>query len=294
MAFETIISAQTLVNYLDHPDWVIIDCRFDLDNPETCRLGYNERHLPNAQYAHLLEDLCAKPIDGVTSRHPFPTIEAFSARLSAWGINEKVQVVVYDDQDGGFAVRLWRMLGWLGHRAVALLDGGLNKWIELGYPIQTGSVSIPGRVFVPQVRPELIVDSQTAVRLHNQPEFIFLDTRSSRSYTGAKDPTSPACGHIPRAKHLYYTENLGKDGLLLPIDELLSRYHQILSDRPAERVIAYCTSGVTASLNILVMQHLGLGEGRLYAGSWDEWVSDPARPVEKSLPSTLVIGRQSS
>ncbi len=287
MAFETLISANTLVNFIDHPDWVILDCGFDQDKPENGITGYQSGHIPNAQYAHLLDDLCSKPIYGRTSRHPFPSVDALSARLSTWGIDETVQVVVYDDQDGGFAVRLWRMLGWLGHRSVALLDGGLNKWIELGYPLQTGSVSLPGRIFVPHIRPELIVDSQTALRLHNQPEYIFLDTRSSRSYTGAKDPLSPTCGHIPGAQHMQYTENLGKDGLLLPTTELLSHYQAILNGRPAEKVVAYCTSGVTASLNILVMQHLGLGEARLYAGSWDEWITDPDRPVEKSLPPTV-------
>ena len=284
MAFETLISTTELAPHVQNPDWAILDCRFSLEEPDLGLQTYVASHIPGALYVHLEHDLCGPIHPGQGSRHPFPPVEAFAERLSAWGIDTSVQVVVYDDFQGGIAVRLWRMLGWLGHRSVALLDGGWPRWVEEGRPVRTGPEMRPARTFVPSPRPELLVSTDEVLQLLASPSHLVLDTRSDRSYTGQRNPSSPTSGHIPGARNMHFADNVAPDGLMRDMAELSSIYRSILGGRPAGQVIAYCTSGVTASLNILVMQHLGLGEARLYAGSWDEWTTHPNRPVEKLTP----------
>jgi len=282
MAFETLLPTAELAAHLDDPDWAIMDCRFYLDEPDRGLQAYLASHVPGAIYVHLERDLCGPIARGKGSRHSFPSVESFAVQVAKWGIDESVQVVVYDDFQGGIAVRLWRMLGWVGHKAVALLDGGWPHWVREGPPVQAGPVTRPPRAFVARHRPELLISSEEALRLLASPSHLFLDTRSERSYTGQKDPDSPTSGHMPGAHHMHFTENVDQDGLMLHADELRAKYERLLGSRSADSVIAYCTSGVTAALNILALQHIGLGEVRLYAGSWDEWITDPSRPVEKS------------
>lgn len=281
MPFETLVSCEDLLPHLDKSNWAIVDCRFSMQDAEQGARDYATAHIPGAVYAHLERDLCGKSISGMTSRHAFPDPQEFAARLSAWGIDNEVQVVVYDDYFGGFAVRLWRMLGWMGHKGVALLDGGWPRWRQLGLPVREGEEKRPNRDFLPRLRPELLVDAKTVQEGLGADALALIDTRSERSFTGTRTPESPNNGHIPGAKHFYFPDNLDEEGLLLSPQELLPRYESILQGRPAEEAIVYCTSGVTASLNILAMQHLGLGEARLFPGSWDEWRADTKRPVEK-------------
>ena len=284
MPFETLIRCKEFLPHLDKPSWAVVDCRFSMQDAEQGYRDYLKAHIPGAVYAHLERDLCGQPVSTKSSRHPFPDPEALASKLSDWGIDEDAQVLVYDDYFGGFAVRLWRMLGWLGHKNVALLDGGWPRWRQLGLPIRSGEERRPRREFVARLRLELLVDANAVEEELASGNAPVIDTRSERSYTGAKAPQSPASGHIPGAQHFFFPENLDADGLLLDSQELRARYEAILQGRPAEQAIVYCTSGVTASLNILAMQHLGLGEARLYPGSWDEWSADPKRPVEKGTP----------
>ena len=279
MTYETIISVQDLIPNLFHPDWCVIDCRTVLEEPGLGFEFYCQSHIPGALYADLERDLCGQPNPGKTSRHPFPDPDIFAQKLSAWGVDKNVQVVVYDDADGGYAVRLWRMLGWMGHRAVALLDGGLNIWEKQGLALETGENKRPKRNFIADLNPHLLISSPEVSQIMDDPAFLLLDARSSQSYSGEKDPNSPTCGHIPGAIHFQYTQNLDREGLLLPIPTLIQRYKDLLNGKQA---VVYCTSGVTASLNVLAIQHAGLGRARLFAGSWDEWISDSTRPVEKS------------
>jgi thiosulfate/3-mercaptopyruvate sulfurtransferase len=277
--YTTLISAPELNQYLYHPEWVVIDCRFALANTEKGRRDYQQGHIAGAVYAHLDEDLASPVIPGQTGRHPLPAVEKLAETFSRWGIDESVQVVVYDDAGGAMAARLWWMLRWLGHDAAAVLDGGWQQWQSTGYAVRSGMESRAGRVFTPQPRPHLLADITEVLTIRHDPAYRLLDARSADRYRGENETIDPVAGHIPGAVSAPYVENLGVDGRFRPVEELRARYQNLLGDTPSEQTIVYCGSGVTAAHNLLALTHAGLGEGHLYVGSWSEWIIDPERPI---------------
>ncbi len=280
MTFQTLISAGELAHHLKDPDWAVFDCRFSLAEPQRGHRDYLQGHVPGAVYAHLNDDLSAPVVPGVTSRHPLPGIEQTAATFSAWGIDSGVQVVAYDDVGGALAaVRLWWMLRWLGHNAAAVLDGGWQAWQKAGYEVQAGAVERPARKFVPRPRPELLATTTDVDRMRQNPSYKVFDCRTADRYRGESETIDPVAGHIPGALSAPYPENLKPDLSFQSKESLLARYKDLLGDIPADRTAFYCGSGVTSILDILAIQAVGLGEARLYAGSWSEWITDPSRPV---------------
>lgn len=279
MPYTTLISATELTRRLDDPDWVVIDCRFSLADTERGRRDYLAAHIPGALYAHLDEDLSGPVVAGQTGRHPLPDSEAFARKLGGWGIGDGVQVVAYDDSTGGIAARLWWMLRWLGHDAVAVLDGGWAHWSKAGFPVRAGQESKPARLFEARPRPELLVNTATVEAMSQDSRPGLFDSRTADRYRGQNETIDPVAGHIPGAICAPYPENIGPDGLFLPRAELRVRFEALLGDTPAERAVFYCGSGVTAAQNLLAIAHAGLGQARLYAGSWSQWIAEPARPV---------------
>jgi len=279
--FQTLISTGELALHLADPDWAIVDCRFTLDNVERGRRDYLQSHVPGAVYAHLNEDLAGQVNPGVTGRHPLPPLDVFISKLTSWGIGAGVQVVAYDDRGGAYAARLWWMLRWLGHDAVALLDGGWTKWEQEERPLKSGTDPRPPRSFVPHVRPELFVSQAEVDAMRLDSDFLVMDARDSERFRGATEPIDPVAGHIPGAKSAPFTENLAPDGTFLPQEKLRERYKKMLGDIPAQRVVSYCGSGVTAAHNLVAMAHTGLGDGRLYVGSWSDWITNSELPIEK-------------
>jgi len=279
MPYTTLIPATELAKYLDDPAWVIVDCRFSLADMERGRRDYQEAHIPGAVYAHLDEDLSGPVIAGQTGRHPLPDIETFAQTLSGWGINSSIQVVVYDDSTGGIAARLWWMLRWLGHDDVAVIDGGWAQWSRAGLPVERVTESKPARVFAARPRPDWVVSTAVVEAMsQDQPAALF-DSRTADRYRGKNETIDPVAGHIPGAVCAPYPDNVGSDGLFLPKEALRARFESLLGGIPAEQAVFYCGSGVTAAHNLLAMAYAGLGDARLYAGSWSEWIVDPARPV---------------
>ena len=279
MTFSTLINAEELTQHLDDPDWVIVDCRFYLDDTELGRRTYQHTHIPGAIYAHLDQHLSGPIIPGQTSRHPFPAVEPLTQTLSGFGIDARAQVIVYDDRGGGIAGRLWSMLRWLGHENVALLNGGIPHWQQLGYPTSSGTETRPRRDFVPQINADFIVSTDDIMAMRNNISLL-LDSRTQERYDGEKDELDPVAGHIPGAVSAHYEAVLNENGLFRSPAELSAYYQALLQDTPADQVVFYCGSGVTANLNILAMLHAGFGAARLYPGSWSEWITDPTRPVE--------------
>jgi len=279
MPYTTLIPAAELANHLDDPAWVIVDCRFSLADTDRGRRDYQEAHIPGAVYAHLDEDLSGPMIAGQTGRHPLPGIETFAQTLGGWGIGDGVQVVVYDDSTGGIAARLWWMLRWLGHNAAAVLDGGWMQWSRAGLPVESTSKSKPARVFEARPRPDLLVNTAVVKTLSQEQPAVIFDSRTADRYRGENETIDPVAGHIPGAICAPYLENVGPDGLFLPKEALRARFESLLGQAPVEQAVFYCGSGVTAAHNLLAMTYAGLGDGRLYAGSWSEWITDPARPV---------------
>lgn len=279
MAYENLISAQELQQHVSNQNWVVVDCRFSLADTERGRRDYLRDHVPGAVYAHLDKDLSGSIIPGQTGRHPLPLINDFCRTLSAWGISNESQVVVYDDAGGAIAARLWWMMRWLGHDSVALLDGGWPLWVAEGHTVCSGDEKRGQAVFTPQPRPELAVSISAVDQIRTDPSFKLVDVREAERYRGEVEPIDPVAGHIPGAVSFPYKDNLDSTGRFLPPDELQERYSTTLGDTTPDRMVFYCGSGVTAAHSILAMSRAGLGVGKLYPGSWSEWITDPERPV---------------
>lgn len=279
MAFTTLISSAEVAAHLDDPAWAIVDCRFALTDPDKGRRDYLTAHIPGAVYAHLDDDLSSPIVPGVTGRHPLPPVEVCAARFSAWGIDAQTQVVVYDDLSGLFAGRLWWMLRWLGHDAVAVLDGDWRLWQAEGRAVRTGVEARTPRLFIPHLRPHLLATVDELLQRRADPTLRLFDVRTVERYRGENETIDPVAGHIPGAVSAPYTTNLDADGRFLAPGELRERYEALLGDAVPGETIFYCGSGVSAVHDLIALEVAGLGMGRLYVGSWSEWVADPTRPV---------------
>lgn len=280
MTYTTLVTTQELAQHLSDSNWAVIDCRFSLTDPDRGEKDYRQSHIPGAAYAHLDRDLSAQVILGVTGRHPWLSHEAATSLFSSLGIDQDVQVVAYDDAGGALAaVRVWWMLRWLSHTKVAILDGGWQKWIVEGLPSLPGNEIRLPRKFVGLPRPEMFISTQQVEQFRLDPSYLILDARANDRYHGKNETIDPVAGHIPGAVNAPYMDNLAPDGTLRPADELRQLYSGLLGKIPAEKAVFYCGSGVTSILNLLALYHAGLGEGRLYAGSWSEWITDRKRPV---------------
>ncbi len=279
MSFTTLISPAELAAHLDDPTWAIVDCRFALAEPAKGRRDYLAAHIPRAVYAHLDEHLSGPIVPGKSGRHPLPAIDDFVSTLSAWGIGDGVQVVVYDDAGGVYAGRLWWMLRWLGHDAVALLDGDWRLWQAEGRPTRSGVEQRALRPFTPRLRPHLLATSDEIAGRLGAPDLHLFDARAADRYRGENETIDPMAGHIPGAINAPYANNLDADGRFFSSGELRERYEALLGDAPVEEAIFYCGSGVSAVHDLIAVEYAGLGLPRLYVGSWSEWSADPARPV---------------
>jgi thiosulfate/3-mercaptopyruvate sulfurtransferase len=281
MPFTTLISTAELSAHLADRDLVIVDCRFALDDVEWGRRAYAEAHIPGAAYADLNDDL-AGPRTGANGRHPLPDPEVFRRVLGRLGIAEGVQVVAYDQSNGMYASRLWWMLRWMGHDAVAVLDGGMGKWVADGFAVVAGIEIGEVTVFVGGPREDVVLSVEEVAPLVGRPGWRLLDARAAERYRGDVEPLDRVAGHIPGALNHFYQSNLSDDGTFRAPDGLRAAFVEVLGDAAVDRVVCYCGSGVTACHNLLALEHAGLRGAKLYAGSWSEWSSDPARPVERS------------
>ena len=281
----TLIEPAALAAHLADPDWAIVDCRFELARPEWGALAWAAGHIPKALYAHLDHDLSG-PRSALTGRHPLPAIAALSATFGRWGIDKEVQVVAYDQGMGAYAARLWWLLRWLGHRQVAVLDGGIGAWERAGLPLDTAAPVRAPRHFTAAPAEDLVVTTPAlaqalAAGALRRGELSLVDARSADRFAGENETLDPVAGHIPGARNHPFSGNLDADGHFLAAPELRRRWADTLRERPAQTLIAMCGSGVTACHNLLALEAAGLPGARLYAGSWSEWIRDPARPVAR-------------
>ncbi len=280
MIYKSIITTEDLFPHLNDPNWAIIDCRFVLTAIERGEQNYLRSHIPGAIYAHLERDLSNEIIPGVTGRHPWPTIDQASEFFSKIGVDENVQVVVYDDAGGALAaVRIWWMLRWLGHDAVAVLDGGWQEWVYNDLPVQSEIIPRQPRKFTPKPRPEMLVGVESVNAMRINPAYRVFDARTVDRYHGQNEFIDPVAGHIPGAFNAPYLNNFAEDNKMKSVDELRKVYSNLIENIPSQNIVFYCGSGVTSIHNALAMYHAGLGEARIYPGSWSEWITDPDRPV---------------
>jgi thiosulfate/3-mercaptopyruvate sulfurtransferase len=271
----TLLNRDMLAQHLDDPAWVIVDCRFSLADTGAGYRAYQEGHIPNAVYAHLDDDLSGPPVTN-QGRHPMPTPAALIELFGRLSINNQRQVVVYDDANGAIASRLWWMLRYMKHEAVAVLDGGWQAWLAAGLPTQAGVNQPAPALFQGEPRSDLLV---TADQLSEAS--LLVDSRDGPRYRGEQEPIDPVAGHIPGAVNYFYQQNWTEDGRYRPVAEMTEQLKELLGDSPAGDTVFYCGSGVTACVNLLAMAHAGLGDGRLYGGSWSDWIHDPARPIAR-------------
>jgi len=269
---------------------MVFDCSFDLMQPAAGRALFEDSHIADAVFADLNDDLSThspqftgKAVNG--GRHPLPAREDFAHWLGQTGFHNGMQAVVYDRHGMNYCGRLWWMLKWLGHDAAAVLNGGLQAWLAAGGAVESGPVSAaaprPATQFAVHTALLDFVDAATVQGQLGRTSQTVLDARAPARFRGEVEPFDPVAGHIPGALNRPYNQNIGEDGLFKPAEVLRAELEALLGDRSAATVVHHCGSGVSAIPNILAMQVAGLGASTLFAGSWSEWCSDPARPVAR-------------
>lgn len=279
MTYTTLIEADALAALLGSTNLAVIDCRFDLANVGAGEAAYAAGHIPGAVYAHLDRDLSA-PKTGTNGRHPLPSPETAAATFGRLGIDGSTQVMAYDAENSMYASRLWWMLKWLGHDAVAVLNGGFATWVAGQRPVSTRPATRGARTFVASPRPSMIVGAADVPGVTASGSTRLVDARAPERFRGDVEPLDPVAGHIPGAANHFFAQNLA-DGRFKSPGDLRAGFQASLGEVSGDSVVCYCGSGVTACHNILALEHAGLTGARLYPGSWSEWCADPTRAVEK-------------
>lgn len=279
---KPLISATDLQNLIvQRPAPVVLDCSFDLADPQAGERAWREGHIPGAVYVHMDHDLAAAKT-GTNGRHPLKTREEYAAWMGRCGISPGTRVVVYDRQAGMFAGRAWWVLRWMGHAEVSLLDGGLAAWQKARGLLRTDvSQPVPAMPYPRSTHPSLpaIDAAQLQSRLA---KVLVLDARAPERFRGEVEPLDPVAGHIAGARNRFFKDNLQEDGRFKPANQLRAEFSALLDGRP---VVHSCGSGVSACHNLIAMEVAGLGISALYPGSWSEWCSDAARPMDKGSAS---------
>ena len=268
---------------------MVFDCSFDLSQPDAGPAMYAQSHIPGAVYAHLDSALSAKGERAHTGamsggRHPLPAREAFAQWLRAVGFENTMQAVVYDRQGANYCGRLWWMLKWLGHEAAAVLDGGMAAWLAQGGALEANLPPAPAHH--PQRTPFALSDpkarlvgADAVLRQLGRAGQTIVDARATPRFKGEVEPLDPVAGHIPGALNRPFALNLTPEGFFKSPTTLRAEWDALLGPCPAQSVVHQCGSGVSAIPNLLAMEIAGLPGSGLFAGSWSEWCSDPARPV---------------
>jgi len=274
---RNLVSPATLAEHSKDPDWVILDCRFDLADSEAGYLQWQQAHIPGSVYADLERHL-SSPVTESSGRHPLPDPIDLAECFSQWGIGVNTQVIVYDDSNSTIAARGWWLLKWLGHDKVAVLNGGLRAWRRYGLPTVNSTTDRKPAHFEMRLQNQMLVDADELSR-SLELGHVVLDARAAPRFLGDTEPLDKRAGHIPGAHNYPFAANLDRDGQFLPASELRVYFDAAIQDETADHVICMCGSGVTACHNLLAMEIAGLPGARLYPGSWSEWSRDPERAV---------------
>lgn len=276
-----LIDTAELSRHLDDANWVVFDCRHDLMNAQRGAQVYREGHIPGAHFAPVDTALSGEKT-GSNGRHPLPAAADFATFLARHGVAAATQIVAYDDVGGQYAARLWWLARWIGLTRVAVLDGGLPKWLAEGRAV-TAEIVAPrgGSALVARPDDTQVVSAAEVLTGVNAGEAFVLDARAPERFRGEAEPIDKIAGHIPSAVNRFFKANLNPDLTLRPPAELKREFAALLGNVQPADVIHQCGSGITACANLLAMEHAGLMGSKLYAGSWSEWIADPARPIAR-------------
>lgn len=276
-----LVSTSRLHEHLSDSAWVIFDCRHDTFDFARGARVYAAGHIPGAHFVDVETELAGAKT-GRNGRHPLPAPAAFAAFLNCHGVTSATQLVAYDDAGGQYAARFWWLARWIGLTRVAVLDGGLPQWIADARPLAT-EVSVPrggGSVAAtPDDSRHLPINALQAARPAGN--VLVLDARAPERFRGEAEPVDKVAGRIPDARNRFFKLNLNADLTMRPAADLRREFAAVLGDWRPDQVVHQCGSGVTACVNLLAMEHAGLGGSKLYAGSWSEWIADPARPIAR-------------
>lgn len=272
---NNIVSMKWLLARLYEPDLVIVDCRFVLGQPESGRAAYEESHIPRAVYLDLEQDL-SSPIAEHGGRHPLPDLDHLAKRLGQSGIQSNSRVVIYDDQGGAMASRLWWLLKYTGHEEAYILDEGFTAWKNASYPVTNEQPVVIPVIYEANLKPDRLVsvDEVREASLHGSN--VLIDSREPRRYAGVEEPLDIKAGHIPGAVNYFWKGVLDDSGQWKSAEALREHFSGIPQDT---EIIVYCGSGVTACPNVLALEEAGYSNVKLYAGSWSDWISYPENPV---------------
>jgi thiosulfate/3-mercaptopyruvate sulfurtransferase len=273
--YLTLITPDQLRSHMNDKDWLIVDCTFYLPNPDQGYLEYLGDHIPNAIYAHLNRDLSGR-ITPTTGRHPLPNGDDFIELLQKWGLRQGMQVIAYDSSGGNMAAaRLWWLLNYYGFSRVALLDGGYINWSRLDYPVSNDIPLLTRSKITLSPNENMVTDARTMDMFHKEDVYKMLDGRARNRFLGLEEVIDPIPGHIPGAISAPVMDFLEEDTLFKPKPEINAKIKRLLGDTPPENSIYYCGSGVTAALGVFTMVYAGFPMGKLYPGSWSEWIKQP-------------------
>ena len=283
--YTTLISVQQLKELqASGKAFMVFDCTGDLMKPEMADVLFDTVHIEGAQQAHLDRNLSTHDATALNGgRHPLPARETVAAWLGGLGFQNHMQAVVYDRNGANYCGRLWWMLKWLGHDAVAVLDGGLQAWQASGGAVASGPAAkgkAAGFDLKPALR-EWLSTAQLAPQV-GHPNLTIIDARAAARYRGEMEPLDPVAGHIPGALNRPFNQNLNAEGFFKSPDVLRAEFESLLAGRDPSTVVHHCGSGVSTVPNILAMELAGLGVTRLYPGSWSEWCNTPDLPCAKS------------
>ncbi len=283
--YTTIISVAQLQALQNSASLKVFDCTFDLMQPARGHQQYLEQHIKGALHAdldaHLATHDADKRVNG--GRHPLPQREVFAQWLASVGVSNDTQVVVYDRNGMNYCGRLWWMLKWCGHEAVAVLDGGLQAWVNAGGATTSGAEVPAAKGHFALKEPLMrLVDTHTVASHLKNGQQTLVDARGAPRFRGEVEPLDPVAGHIPGALNRPFNTNVNEQGFLKPAAQLREEFEALLGSRDASTVVHHCGSGVSAVPNVLAMEVAGLGRTALYAGSWSEWCNTPGLPCEKS------------
>jgi thiosulfate/3-mercaptopyruvate sulfurtransferase len=278
MDMQNIVSTEWLASEMErkNKELIIVDTRFNLGNPKEGYKQYLAGHLPGAIYVDLEKHLSAQ-IAKHGGRHPLPDVEILAKKLGELGISSDSKVVIYDDQGGMIASRLWWLLNYIGVSNLAVLDGGWKKWTSENKLITTVIPQLSPKTLLPLLNNDWKwVDHLEVKKKLDHPDTILIDSRENARFFGEFEPIDSVAGHIPSAKNYFWKDVLNEEGRWKEREELITHFSEVPLSK---EVIVYCGSGVSACPNILALKEAGYSNVKLYAGSWSDWISYPTNPV---------------